>query len=669
MTSSPSDSPRPSLCGVFSGSLSSHARLCLPFLMLVCTSASVQAQRNPPAFNLTVQGRAVQHRSQPVGFAAQATLDTFEGFIRFPAEVTEPNSFQPMQNATAYYRDFFTGGETFSEGVDGDAISAQIITPSGTLLAFSPVTFHNMFNGQQNCWVSVGFTLCDATAIDIQWFLQSQCGERGSYTMNFFRNQAQFFSGKYVLLPSIPPHKVPGDAADLAKNDPGIDYNQLNYSEQIGDFCTFTVTNPVTHKPRTVVGHCDAQAHPDEQIATIRQFGCAMTSATMVLGYFGLFTDPRTLNTYLTDNDGYDDEAGILWDGVIAYAAVHGLPLREVSTANTGDAASAAICSKGPTIIPVKHTEPNSKKIHHHFVTAWARDTAETTYLLKDPHGTLGEIGGIGVNLDDTTPPYDYNDNYFGTREFQGPGATFVFQGDVTIVLHSPAELLITNSAGQRTGIDPITNTTFSEIPNAAYVDESVTDITDDTDNAVQADSKQMVLNPPAQDTFTLTVTGTDLGTYSLQFIALDANRQRSVTGLKDFPTSPGTIQQFTFTTPITAGQPFPLAGAFLGGGQRPKDVNHFLSYANPTSDKVTLPTGTSNFPLLIFYDPRDIAGSFSAELNSSTVSNLFHPSPGTFEVVNIPLQPGRNVLVLAIDGNLPRRIARDTDRFEFDVE
>src|SRR5262249_11723401 len=173
---------------------------------------------------------------------------------------------------------------------------------------------------------------------------------------------------------------------------------------------------------------------------------------------------------YLRDNDGYDDEGGILWEGVVAYAAAHHLPLQAARTDNTGDAASAAICSKGPTIIPVKHTEPGSKVIHHHFVTAWARDTAETTYLLKDPHGTLGEGGGIAVSLDDTIPPYDYNGNYFGTRELQGPGATFVFSGDVTIVLHSPAELLLTNSAGQRTGIDPITNTTFSEIPNAAYV-------------------------------------------------------------------------------------------------------------------------------------------------------------------------------------------------------
>lgn len=630
-------------------------------LVLAFTPAFAQLQQSASAFNPTIKGRAAQHRPQPTRFAAMAATDKFQGFIRFPPEVTEPNAFQPMQNATAYYRDFFTGGETLSDGVDGDSVSAQIVTPSGAILSFSPVTFHSNFNGQQNCWVTIGFTLCDASSIDIQWFLQSQCQERGTYTMTFFRNQVQFFSGQYQILPTIPPHKVPGDNADPAKNDPGIDYNQIDYDQvQLGDFCTFTVNNP---KPHRVVGHCDPQTHPDEQIATIRQFGCALTSATMVLGYFGLFTNPKDLNTFLSDNGYYNDGGGINWDGVTAYAAAHNLPLDEVSTANTGDAASNSVCSKGATILPVTHTNPGSTKLHHHFVTTWGRDIDETTYLLKDPNG------GIGLNLDDTVPPHDYKNQYGGTREFQGPGATFVFSGDVTIVLHSPAQLLITNSAGQSTGFDPITNTSFTQIPNAAYVDDSITDVTDNSDDPAQIDSKQLILKPPAQDTYTLTVTGTDVGTYELELISLDANRQHTATALKDFPTSPGAVQKFSFTTPIVAGQGFPLSGGFDGGGQRPKDVNHFLSYANPTSGKVALPPSTASFPLLIFYDSRDLASTFSATLNSNSISGLFHPSPGTFEVVNIPLQSGRNVLALSIDGKLPTRVATDTDRLEFDVQ
>src|SRR5207302_799721 len=37
------------------------------------------------------------------------------------------------------------------------------------------------------------------------------------------------------------------------------------------------------------------------------------------------------------------------------------------------------------------------------------------------------------------------------------------------IALGSPAELLVTDQLGHRTGVDPTTNITYSEIPNASY--------------------------------------------------------------------------------------------------------------------------------------------------------------------------------------------------------
>lgn len=56
----------------------------------------------------------------PQGFALAAS-NTFEGFFRFPAEVRQ---FIPMDSGpTAYFRDVFVGGETFTDGAnDGDTI-------------------------------------------------------------------------------------------------------------------------------------------------------------------------------------------------------------------------------------------------------------------------------------------------------------------------------------------------------------------------------------------------------------------------------------------------------------------------------------------------------------------------------------------------------------------
>jgi hypothetical protein len=613
--------------------------------------------------------RAVTKASPAAPADAGAPTDTYNGPIRFPAEVTAPFDFVPMQGNMAYYRDFFTGGETTSQGIDGDSITAQIITPSNVTFSASTFTFHSTLtvDGQprQNCWQSSApnvAPLCDATTLTVQWFLTTQCQERGTYNTKFFRNGAQFASDSYHLLPTIPPHKVPGDSADPATNDTVTSpfYNQIGYddpqTDQYGNLCTYSVSDP---RPHTVLRVCDPQNHPDEKIATIRQFGCAMSSAAMMLGYFGLFTSPATLNTYLTNHDGYNDAGGVNWDVVTDYANVNNLPLSHVtSTSKTGDAASNSICKNGPTIIPVTHTRPGSPRIHHHFVLTWGRDTAETTYLLKDPNG------GQGRQLNGTTPPFDYNNNYGGTRQFNGPDVNFEFPGDLVITLHSPAELLLTNSAGESTGLDPTAGTSFSQIPNVDYVDDTITDITDSTDDPAEGESKSLVLHPPAPDTYTLTVTGTDAGTYELEFRAINPTLQKTKGSVKGVPTYAGAVHKYAINTPITPGQPFPLAGSFNGGGQ-----NTFLTFANPTRQASLVPTSQNNFPLIIFYGAAVNSSSFSASLNGQSLTSLFHPAAGAFETVNIPLPSGLSALTLQISGTTASgQTATDADTLQFDV-
>lgn len=641
--------------------------LLLFIILLIAVPTLAQAQQTDP-----VQGRIIMQaanaaqNSQPVSGTAPLAasgVDTFNNFVRFPSEINN-RFFQTQQNGTAYYRDFFTGGVTTDQGVDGQSISAQMVTADNQIISFSSITFFANLNGQQDCWVGPGATICNATTLMVTWFVQTQCFTTGTFTMTFFRQGTAFATSTFQITPTIPPGTVPGDNSNPVDGDT-INYNQGFYSDvQYGDFCKFPVTT--NGRTRNVIGHCDPVLHPTETIMHISALGCALTDATMVLGYFGAFTDPPTLNTYLTNNGGYNDAGGIRWSVIQQYAASRNLGLGFTSTNNSGTAVRNPTCSKGPIIIPVQHTVGNSATIHHHFVTTWGQQgDPATTLLLKDPNGGIGDL------LSGTTPPRNYNNNYFGTREFQGPDQNFTFptfNGDLTVTIHSPAELLITNSAGQQTGFDPITNTSFDQIPNSAYVDDSITDVTDDSDTPAQSDSKVLDLGAAAADTYTLTVTGTDVGTYSLEFVSFDPNFQPASSAIHDVPTSPGAIQTFTFTTPIIAGQPFPLSGGFDGGGQRPKDVNHFLTYANPTSTTTPVPLGTASFPLMVFYDSRDIASTFTAVLNGSDISSMFHPAPGTFEVVNVPLIGGSNVLKLSISGNLPNRTATDTDRLVFDV-
>src|SRR5437016_1452222 len=170
-------------------------------LLLVVTTVSFAQQAFATAQTQTLARPGASHRvnnhdpGAPLGFTLAAS-NTFEGFFRFPAEVRQ---FIPMDSNTAYFRDVFVGGETFTDSAnDGDTISATITGPGGAPEQFSPFTFHSNFNGQQNCWVSFNQILCDAAAIDVLWFRQIQCAQDGIWTMQFLYNSAVFRSEEHT---------------------------------------------------------------------------------------------------------------------------------------------------------------------------------------------------------------------------------------------------------------------------------------------------------------------------------------------------------------------------------------------------------------------------------------------------------------------------------------
>ncbi len=54
---------------------------------------------------------------------------------------------------------------------------------------------------------------------------------------------------------------------------------------------------------------------------TIRTHGCAVTSAAMVLNYYGMDVNPRSLNNWLKSNNGYADGCLIIWSRATAYSS------------------------------------------------------------------------------------------------------------------------------------------------------------------------------------------------------------------------------------------------------------------------------------------------------------------------------------------------------------
>jgi len=73
-----------------------------------------------------------------------------------------------------------------------------------------------------------------------------------------------------------------------------------------------------------------------------------------------------------------------------------------------------------------------------------------------------------------------------------------------------------------------------------------------------------------------------------------------------------------------------------------------FLIYANPLEGTTT---ANGTFTMLIKYGPTTDPITFSAELNRQDISSLFHPIQVIAESIELDLEPGRNVLLLIIDG------------------
>jgi hypothetical protein len=117
-------------------------------------------------------------------------------------------------------------------------------------------------------------------------------------------------------------------------------------------------------------------------------------------------------------------------------------------------------------------------------------------------------------------------------------------------------------------------------------------------------------------------------------------------------------------------------AGVYLGSDYYTEtvEINHLLSYTGIATDTLHLPLGTTSLPLAVRYSPFLQPGSFEAQINSNaSFGQTFNPSPGSSQVVNIPLNPGLNVLslraVAGAGGNEDAaRMTKDIDKFTIRV-
>jgi hypothetical protein len=244
---------------------------------------------------------------------------------------------------------------------------------------------------------------------------------------------------------------------------------------------------------------------------TLAQCGCAVTSAAMILKYYGVknsptgeSTNPVSLNNWLkTRQFGYIN-GDINWQEVTKYAKaaneLYGTPkidyLGAVIGENVGLLNSDLSLDK-----PVVLEEPG------HFIVATG--ISGTTYTINDPLTTS------------KTTLQSYGNSFEGLRRFE---LTNTNLSAILLSIPSPGSILIVDSLGRKLGKDPDTGETFFEIPNGNYyLQKSLTDGSVESPPTQGEESGNYfieILDPQAGD-YTIKVSGENSGA---TFLGYDRN-------------------------------------------------------------------------------------------------------------------------------------------------
>jgi hypothetical protein len=226
------------------------------------------------------------------------------------------------------------------------------------------------------------------------------------------------------------------------------------------------------------------------------QWGCAVSSAAMVLSFYGVPATPKSLNDYLTQlytdtngngkwdpgepHYGYTPGGNIIWAAVGSFSGgkVQFKGFGPGSTTLGFDELDNELCANRPTILEVPG----------HFVVATGKTTS--TYTINDPaypRNTLAQYGG----------------QFLSTRKFGPPGS-----GAFMVVSTPNVHLLVTDPLGRRVGYDPASGGTLAEIIGSSYVLETI--LSDDPSNPgiVSAMERTVFIPSPWEGVYDVRVIG-----------------------------------------------------------------------------------------------------------------------------------------------------------------
>jgi len=259
-------------------------------------------------------------------------------------------------------------------------------------------------------------------------------------------------------------------------------------------------------------------------VALVKDWGCALTSAAMVVAYHELqqkgsiTVTPGDLNDWLRRNGGY--LGGIIqWDRVPGYAESKGITLYHLGRKfQTNDGIiNNSLCIRWPMIL---HTE--ASPYGSHFVVATGQTGNE--WSINDPGGH---------NLTKLSPSSYSGYSSYGDKDTNLASLSIraVFNNGVTAQTVASREstprsieFLITDPAGRKVGFDPSTGTYVNELLASDYYIERIGDSNSDT----IIEALVIDLKYPLSGQYNLEIIGSNFGSFDIRFSAYDESNNHS---------------------------------------------------------------------------------------------------------------------------------------------
>lgn len=265
-----------------------------------------------------------------------------------------------------------------------------------------------------------------------------------------------------------------------------------------------------------------------------RDFGCALcSSAAMLTSIPGLENmTPFTLNELLLNPtvNGYTKQGDLIWGNLqkaktgVIYKVEDSYD-SYFSMAQITDYLKEHMCNRDQRVILHLQETKNGIAAGPHFILVTKKDGSD--WQVFDPGWSSSSpsdaLSSLQSHLDGFTTTFDG-----AFRKFKIEGVrTYAESGNpasITIIGHSPIDLLVISPSGKLLGYDAGTN--ILEVPDGSYFRDFP--IADDNGDAPSVGDPTGIVTAcipsPTNGEYHVQVTGTALGTYSLDFESVGTN-------------------------------------------------------------------------------------------------------------------------------------------------